>query len=58
MKKKIILILFLTLFIFSFNYFIFHKIIDDCDEIWNFGFSYNIAKGAIPYRDFNMIVLP
>lgn len=58
MKKKIILILFLTLFIFSFNYFIFHKIIDDCDEIWNFGFSYNIAKGAIPYRDFNMVVLP
>jgi hypothetical protein len=28
------------------------------DDIWNFGFSYNIASGLIPYRDFNMVVTP
>ncbi len=28
------------------------------DEIWNFGFSYSIFKGEIPYRDFNMIITP
>lgn len=28
------------------------------DDIWNYGFSYNIAKGAIPYKDFNMVVMP
>lgn len=28
------------------------------DEVWIYGFSYNIAKGLIPYRDFNMIVTP
>lgn len=28
------------------------------DEIWNYGFSYNIATGLIPYKDFNMIITP
>ncbi|MBD9105611.1 hypothetical protein EGW03_03955 [bacterium] len=28
------------------------------DTIWNFGFSYNIAKGLIPYVDFNMVIGP
>ncbi|MGN1267901.1 MAG: hypothetical protein ACI4U0_00115 [Candidatus Aphodocola sp.] len=28
------------------------------DEIWNYGFSYNINAGLIPYRDFNMVVTP
>lgn len=28
------------------------------DEIWTYGFSYNLTKGAIPYRDFNMVILP
>jgi len=28
------------------------------DEIWNFGFAYNIANGLIPYKDFNMVVTP
>ena len=28
------------------------------DEIWNFGFSYGIFKGEIPYKDFNMVVTP
>lgn len=28
------------------------------DEIWNYGFSYNIAQGLIPYKDFNMVITP
>jgi len=28
------------------------------DEIWNYGFAYNIATGLIPYKDFNMVVTP
>lgn len=28
------------------------------DEVWNYGFSYNIANGLIPYKDFNMIITP
>ncbi len=30
----------------------------DLDEIWNYGFSYNIATGLIPYKDFNMVIFP
>lgn len=28
------------------------------DEVWNYGFSYNIATGQIPYKDFNMVITP
>lgn len=28
------------------------------DEIWNYGFAYNIASGLIPYKDFNMVITP
>ena len=28
------------------------------DEVWNYGFSYNIYKGLVPYRDFNMVLTP
>lgn len=28
------------------------------DEVWNYGFSHNIYKGLIPYKDFNMIITP
>lgn len=30
----------------------------ELDGIWGYGFSYNIASGLIPYRDFNMVVGP
>jgi len=30
----------------------------DNDEIWNYGFAYNISNGLIPYKDFNMIITP
>ena len=28
------------------------------DEVWNYGFSYAIRMGEIPYKDFNMVVTP
>ena len=28
------------------------------DNVWTYGFSYNIAKGLIPYKDFNMVIGP
>lgn len=28
------------------------------DGVWNYGFGYNIARGLVPYRDFNMIIPP
>ena len=28
------------------------------DEVWNYGFSYYMSKGLIPYKDFNMIITP
>ena len=28
------------------------------DEIWNYGFSYNIAHGLMIYRDFNVLQMP
>lgn len=55
MKRKFVIFLILTFICFFSTYFI-HS--TTSDEIWNFGFSYNIAKGAIPYRDFNMVILP
>ena len=30
----------------------------DLDGIWEYGFSYNISEGLIPYKDFNMVVGP
>lgn len=28
------------------------------DELYNYGFGYNIVEGLIPYKDFNMIIPP
>lgn len=28
------------------------------DEVWSYGFSYNIANNLIPYKDFNMVITP
>lgn len=43
-----------------FTFLIFTLIISpmNIDEIWNYGFSYNIYKGLVPYRDFNMVLTP
>ena len=52
MKRKLVLFNIMTMIMFIFTYF-FH--LATWDEIWNYGFSYNIAKGSIPYKEFNMI---
>ena len=43
-----------------FTFLIFTLILSpmNIDEIWNYGFSYNIYKGLIPYKDFNMVLTP
>ena len=47
----------MIVFIISFLYKVFWIPITG-DEIWNYGFSYNIYKGLIPYKDFNMVLTP
>ena len=54
MKKNIKI--FLLFFIFSSIIFYFHVI--DLNEIWSYGFTYNISRGLIPYKEFNMVVSP
>ena len=29
-----------------------------CDQIWSYGFSYQISQGLLPYRDFHMLQMP
>lgn len=57
--KKIIgyILLFLVSFLFCFCYSYFLLPLDN-DEIWNYGFSYNISKGMIIYKDFNVLQTP
>ena len=46
-------IIFITIMLFTlvFNNF-------SLDEVWNYGFAYNISSGLIPYKDFNMVITP
>ncbi len=52
---KIGFYIFIFLF-FLFNFAILNNSIGD--NFFNYGFAYNIAKGMIPYRDFNMVLFP
>lgn len=53
MKIKNIILMFIIVLIF--NMFLIDLTLDD---LWNFGFAYNISTGLIPYRDFNMVITP
>ena len=53
--KKILKFILIFILVFTINYFI---TIATMDEIWTYGFSYNIANYLIPYKDFNMVILP
>lgn len=55
MGKKIILFILIMVLIFLYTYFVLTL---HFDEIWNYGFSYNIANGLVPYLDFNFVVTP
>ena len=54
--KKDVVIFFLIFF--SIASVILVKRIGNLDEIWNYNFANNIAKGLVPYRDFNMLQTP
>ena len=57
MKKIYKWLLFIILFIF---FLIFNLTVNplNLDEVWSYGFSYNIVNGLIPYKDFNMVITP
>lgn len=59
MKKKVFkkVLIFLLIYLVCFLYSFFISSIFN-DEIWNYGFSYNIASGLVPYRDFGMLQTP
>lgn len=58
-KKKIFYIgLFFVYFVVTFCFSTFILPIYNADEIWNYGFSYNISNGMIPYKDFSMLQTP
>lgn len=56
-SKKYIAIELLCIFIVTLLYNLFCNPVI-LDEIWNYGFTYNIANGLIPYKDFNMVITP
>ena len=57
MKKiKIAIILILTIIITTLYFYFYSKFTNDA--AWNYGFAYNITKGLIPYKDYNMIITP
>ena len=53
--KKILLFIIICCAVFCYTFF-FSNLFND--EIWNYGFGYNIVMGLVPYRDFNMIIPP
>ena len=55
MIKKIFIYLLLFVLLFCYSYFLGYF---NSDEIWCYGFGYNISHGLVPYRDFNMVITP
>ena len=58
MKKVLSGSKYLFLFLFCFIACTFTYSIITSDAIWNFGFSYAIARGEVPYVDFNTVSTP
>lgn len=56
MKKNKYFLVFIGIFIFAFIFPFFNTI--DMDLIWNYGFSYNFAKGMVMYKDYAMVITP
>ena len=54
MKKALFYIMLFFLFLFLLLFIV----PNNMDELWNYGFSYAIRIGEIPYRDFNMVIPP
>lgn len=49
---------YIFIFFFSFAVMSIFMTYTDGDVLWNYGFSYAISNGQIPYLDFNMILPP
>ncbi len=49
---------YIFIFFFAFFSMSFFLTYFDGDVLWNYGFSYAISRGEIPYLDFNMIITP
>lgn len=61
MKKVFIKIKPFIKYLFIFFFFLYWSLIVQpisLDEIWNYGFTYNIYNGLVPYKDFNMVMTP
>ena len=61
MKKVLIRYRTFIKYFLIFFFFLFWNIIVqpiNLDEIWNYGFIYNIYNGLVPYKDFNMVLTP
>lgn len=56
-KNKYQIIEFSTIFVLTLIFNLMCNVLTN-DEVWNYGFSYNIATGLIPYKDFNMVITP
>lgn len=50
------IIKFIVLFFFFFFFLVFCYNIYQGDSVWNYGFSYALLRGEIPYLNFNMVV--
>ena len=57
MKKGIVALEILLIFTISLVFSMLFNALTS-DDIWNYGFAYNISTGLIPYKDFNMIITP
>ena len=58
MKKKIInIVVFILLLVITVLYTYYFRFLTD-DELYNYGFSYSIINGLVPYKDFSMIIPP
>lgn len=55
-RVKCIIIFIITFVITLFSVYILTPVF--CDEIWAYGFSYNISRGMVIYRDFNVLQTP
>ena len=53
--KKIIIGIIIIILTVIYTYYV-RPIVDD--ELYNYGFSFNIVEGLVPYKDFNMIIPP
>ena len=57
--KKLVLYLFLFILVFGITFVVSYICLPcDYDEIWLYGFSFNISKGLVIYRDFNVVTTP